>query len=98
MDAIRGDIAKKETMEIEGRHLTIAECRNDYIRNECEPSIRINALDEYCRSLEKCMNRDPPVEVLRTVLIAELLGDSINSFISKLDLKACLVVITLILL
>lgn len=86
--AIWDDIYKKELVEIERITKEIALCKDDYIKNECEPSIRIPALQNYCARLEKCMARDPALEVFKTAIFAELVGNTLNAFTKPLEWKS----------
>lgn len=98
IDALREDIAKKATTHIERVNMTIAECRRDYIQNECDPSIRVTILEDFCRSREECMAKDPSSHVLKSTIVAELLGDVINTFTKQLDWKALAFVVVSILM
>ena len=44
------------------------------------------------------MAKDPTIEVLKTRIVAELLGDTINTFVNKLDWKSIAVFLILILM
>jgi Di-sulfide bridge nucleocytoplasmic transport domain len=74
----------------------IAQCSNEYIRNNCMPGRRVPALEKTCSSWEKCMNQDPAV-VGRAKVSAETFAEIINSFIEPFGFKAMGFIVTLFL-
>lgn len=74
----------------------IAQCSNEYIRNNCMPGRRVPALEKTCSNWEKCMNQDPAV-VGRARVSAETFAEIINSFIEPFGLKAMAFILILFL-
>lgn len=70
----------------------IAECSNQYLRNNCMPGRRVPALESVCQTWERCMNRDPEV-VGRTRVSAETLSQVIDSFLRPLSIRTWLMLI-----
>ncbi|ANZ77219.1 BA75_04166T0 [Komagataella pastoris] len=64
----------------------ISVCSREYIRNNCDPSKRVPALEKSCLAWEKCMNRDPAL-VGRAKLGAETFAEIIDGFVKPISWK-----------
>ncbi|CAD6565415.1 MAG: hypothetical protein TREMPRED_001171 [Tremellales sp. Tagirdzhanova-0007] len=64
----------------------IAECTNLYLRNRCDPTLRVPAMEAPCKTWEICMQRDPTM-VGRTNVMAETFAGVINSFVDPISWK-----------
>lgn len=65
----------------------IAHCSYEYVRNGCEPSKRVPAIEAACRQWERCMQRVPE-EVGRARVSAETFGGIIESFLRPIGVKS----------
>lgn len=70
----------------------IAKCSFEYLRNGCEPSKRVPAIEAACQQWERCMQRDPK-EVGRAKVSAETFGVIIEAFLNPIGLKSMLFLI-----
>jgi hypothetical protein len=65
----------------------IATCAQLYEINKCFPiSQRVPALAQHCADWESCMQRDP-TGVGRAKVVAETIGEVINSFVEPISWK-----------
>lgn len=66
----------------------IATCAQLYEINRCFPiSGRVPAIEKQCTAWESCMQRDPAA-VGRARVVAETIGEVINSFVEPISWKA----------
>ncbi|KAL1405066.1 hypothetical protein Q8F55_008689 [Vanrija albida] len=71
----------------------IGDCSKLYIKNRCEPELRVPAMENACYAWETCMNRDPAV-VGRARVGAETFAGVINSFVDAISWKTMLFTVT----
>lgn len=65
----------------------MAHCSQEYLRNNCQPSKRVPALETVCTTWEHCMNRDPRM-IGRAKVSAETFGEIIESFLRPIGLRS----------
>lgn len=71
----------------------IAHCSYEYVRNGCEPSKRVPAIEAACRQWERCMQRVPE-EVGRARVSAETFGAIIESFLKPIGIKSMIFLVS----
>ncbi|GMM50828.1 Brr6 protein [Starmerella bacillaris] len=71
----------------------IAHCSYEYVRNGCEPSKRVPAIEAACRQWERCMQRVPE-EVGRARVSAETFGGIIESFLKPIGIKSMIFLVS----
>lgn len=85
---VRNDIENKVHLFSKDVIEEIAKCSQDYRENRCDPSGRVPAMEQACRTWEACMNRDPYVVARNSKFTGETLGEAINGFFEVLEWKA----------
>lgn len=65
----------------------MAHCSQEYLRNNCQPSKRVPALETVCTTWEHCMNRDPRM-IGRAKVSAETFGEIIESFLRPIGVRS----------
>ncbi|EER07145.1 conserved hypothetical protein, partial [Perkinsus marinus ATCC 50983] len=92
---ISADINEKMSIYSDEVMDQISQCSRDYRENRCDPSTRVPAVEQACRTWEQCMARDPVLVAKRSNFTMETLGESLNGFFEKLTWKtiACLMLL-----
>ncbi|KAJ2509809.1 hypothetical protein GGI11_005731 [Coemansia sp. RSA 2049] len=86
---IRRDVnAKVQAYSAEILH-EIAGCTKQYADNQCDPLMRVPAMEPLCAAWESCMHRDP-TKVGRAKVSAETLAEIVNGFIDPISFKTML--------
>lgn len=86
--ALRMDINAKVNKKTEELIQASSLCSVNYINNQCEPlHSRLPGLEQQCRQWQVCMNQDPAQTAAQSVMAAEALGKSVNSFFEELSWK-----------
>ncbi|KAJ8651832.1 hypothetical protein O0I10_012596 [Lichtheimia ornata] len=67
----------------------VASCAKNYEINQCHPSSRVPALEDKCNHWEACLNRNPSM-ISRTKIFAEIVAETLNSFVEPISYKAML--------
>ncbi|KAJ1800506.1 hypothetical protein LPJ59_001046 [Coemansia sp. RSA 2399] len=67
----------------------IATCSKQYADNQCDPLMRVPAMEPLCVAWESCMHRDP-TKVGRAKVSAETLAEIVNGFIDPISFKTML--------
>lgn len=67
----------------------VASCAKNYEINQCHPSSRVPALEEKCNYWETCLNRNPSM-ISRSKIFAEIVAETLNSFVEPISYKAML--------
>ncbi|KAJ2394638.1 hypothetical protein GGI23_004611, partial [Coemansia sp. RSA 2559] len=67
----------------------IAACSKQYADNQCDPLMRVPAMEPLCVAWESCMHRDP-TKVGRAKVSAETLAEIVNGFIDPISFKTML--------
>ena len=95
-NTIFADIESKVHLFSEEVLEQITKCSRDYRENRCDPLTRVPAAATACAAWEACMSRDPYVVARRSMMSAETIGESLNSFFEALTWKtiACLVLLS----
>lgn len=65
----------------------IAKCTHEYVRNGCEPSKRVPAMEAACQQWDRCMQRNPQ-EIGRAKVSAETFGMIIDAFFQPIGVKS----------
>lgn len=69
----------------------MAVCAREYARNECDPAIRVPALEQRCLAWERCMHQDPKA-VGRSRVGAQTLGGVVEGLVEPISWRTILVV------
>ncbi|KAI9315184.1 Di-sulfide bridge nucleocytoplasmic transport domain-containing protein [Dichotomocladium elegans] len=62
-------------------------CGKNYEINQCHPSTRVPALEAQCQAWEICASQNPTM-ISRSVILGEMMGEALNSFIDPISFKA----------
>ncbi|KAI5190514.1 hypothetical protein NECID01_1020 [Nematocida sp. AWRm77] len=84
--SVKSDITVKTTNILEGNRFQIEECRRQYVLNKCHPDERVPALEEQCKSWEKCMAKDPFREEI-TKVVFRVASDAIEEFLNGVSFR-----------
>ena len=74
----------------------VAQCWRDYMRNQCDLTGTLPAMEGVCSGWKTCMNKDPST-VLTSQEILVLLAQSINKFFEALSFKTIVGVLSSVL-
>ena len=83
--AMLQDIEKKHQIEIEVQNAKILKCVEEYTTNLCEPGSRVPALKPLCEEWELCMNTPLESQVMNVKNVANLIAQTVDSFILQLS-------------
>lgn len=56
-------------------------CRDEYFTNECQPELRREALEDFCREREECMNTGSYSAVKMVYVLSGLIAQTLNTLI-----------------
>lgn len=70
-------------------------CAREYVRNDCRLDARAPLLEAQCNEWEACMDADPDQAVSTMQLYAEVLAETINTFIATFALRSLVVAVTM---
>ena len=87
VSAIQRDIADQVQHTMDQVQFEIANCRQEWVANRCDPKHRVRALEEQCKEWELCMGRDAGL-VGRASVTAETFAHIINSFVEHITYKS----------
>ncbi|GIZ45981.1 hypothetical protein CKM354_000912500 [Cercospora kikuchii] len=85
--AVQGDVDKKSHEAMADIMAEMADCARQYTTNNCDPSVRVPALNTVCETWHKCMNRDAS-KVGRAKVSAHTFAEIFNSFVEPISWKA----------
>ncbi|CAH6721485.1 hypothetical protein CLIB1444_06S03268 [[Candida] jaroonii] len=88
---IKKDIESKLVAQSTNLLIEIANCRKNYVENNCSPDLIVPALEKPCEYWLKCMNQDTENVGNKSSISAETLGVILNSLIEPLGFKFFLV-------
>ena len=93
MKEIRKDVDVKLEIEMLQHLRKIDQCKYNYQINECDPGVRVRALDKLCEEWYECMtvgdalSKNSKFTKKRAALWAETLGEILNAFINSIKIK-----------
>lgn len=100
---IRNDVQKKIDQIIRIEINKVKLCEKNYLMNQCDPAVRVPALENICSEWFQCINDGEIITknsfyTLRSAkLWTQTIADIINTFIDEIKLKAFIFIIILIL-
>ena len=92
---VQADVVTSYQQQLYKEEARVAKCIEEYTRNRCED--RVEALYEYCREREECMNTPVSANLKTVVTSFGLVADILNVFCEKLSWKAAGLVALLLL-
>lgn len=99
---IRNDVQKKIDQIIRIEINKVKLCQKNYLMNQCDPEVRVPALENICSEWFQCINDGEIITknnfyTLRSAkLWTQTIADIINTFIEEIKLKAFIFIIILI--
>lgn len=88
------DVSVKQAKYIAQAVAESQRCAREYIRNDCRLDARAPLLEDQCNEWEACMDADPDQAVGTMQLYAEVLAETINTFIATFALRSLVVAVT----
>ncbi|CAI4061748.1 hypothetical protein N7582_001948 [Saccharomyces uvarum] len=92
---VRNDVNLKLEHDVREALDTIATCKSNYIRNQCDPPMRVPALEMRCNEWSKCMENEvvPGSDYQWAKAWARTLAGVINAFFEAFSLRSFLFIL-----
>lgn len=99
LKVIQKDVDMKLEIEVLKHVRKIEQCKRNYEINECNPEMRVRALDSLCEEWLHCIHMegmqgiDSKFSLRRGVLWAETFGEVINAFVGSIHIRTWFIII-----
>eukprot|EP01071_Lankesteria_metandrocarpae_P004408 Lankesteria_metandrocarpae@DN3528_c0_g1_i1.p1 len=86
--SLQEDIKSRIARSVQEEVNEASHCASEFRRNRCFPGERVPALEATCLAWESCMKKDPDRILQRSRVVAQTVGETVNTFLEQLSWKS----------
>ena len=90
---LKNDVDSRIQRLVSAEQMKLKKCERDYIQNNCDPEVRVPALEALCEQWSECMRNSELVDInnytsMSAKLWAQTLAEVINAFSKEISIRS----------